>query len=485
MPDSVYMSELTCGLHCLLQMSAAWAALDAATGADHPTAAAINEALRHARPYRELAECIRAAERFLSNLQSQTAGQLPNSQHSMAQSTESQTVSGSQAADDVEEAEDSVPDVNADGDQQDGTASIAGSEVVSRRSVQPLHDIETESFSSHQDPEQFQWQPYDADPLRSSTSSSQPLEAPAQDQAASHKPFVLSPKAVASAKAAAVLALAQPATVQIEHPPASVSSLSSSSPTFLSHAQPEPLSQPEQPAYAEPSPQPEQQFAVDTDRPDESTNVGTTMPATQSTAKPPSSMLDFLSFLLPAENLTANPTPKRQPPPGFEAPKLQGQSASGRAADTSAQGASQQPQGLPRRAKAYQSAVTRGPAALYQPPGMAEHHTSEDSWNAADDASQQQQYSLHEPYQEQEPAADVWQQQQTVKYDPPQQQQASKYDPAHQQQQAAKYDPAHQQQQQQAPKYDPVHQQRPALYIPAPLQQSSAPGTYLAPHTTR
>ena len=425
-------------------MSAAWAALDAATGAEQPDQNAITEAIRHAQRFRELTECVKAAESFLRGLSGKTSTRSPARQHTVTPSAV-QPSPGSPSPDEASQADGedtSTAFVGGDSTQQDN--STAGSKshpqaLASSTSAQLHDELETAPYvvSSHQEIDPQEAPHGVADQPATYAATSQPLTAPAQEQPAATKQYSLSPQAIASAKAAAVLALAHPASVSAE------------SATAPSNPSSSPRSQQEQHSPAEHS------SALPAD---ESASVPTG-------ARPPGgSMLEFLSFLLPAENPN-KPTasPSRRQPPGFEASDPHTQSGPDSGVDLSrveesvsesgledlhphdrscsdlnsaaqlhaAQRAPQQAPGPSRRAKPYQSTPSRGPAAPYQPPGIAAYHPPEDSGHES--SEQWQQDSVYEPVEEQQPAVHV---------------------------------PI----QRQAPAYNPVQQQQgPALYIPAPL----------------
>lgn len=432
-------------------MSAAWAALDAATGAEQPDQDAITEAIRHAQRFRELTECVKAAESFLRDLSGKTSTRSPGRQHTVTPSAVQPSLSspGPDEASQADGEDTSTVFVDGNATQQD-TLSTAGSEshpqaLASSTSAQ-LHDeleTATDDVSSHQEIDQQEAPHHVADQPATYAATSQPHTAPAQEQAAATKQYSLSPQAIASAKAAAVLALAQPASVSVES--ATATSIPSSSPR----------SQQEQHAPAD---------------------CNSALPADETASVPTEarplggSMLDFLSFLLPAENpKKPTPSPTRRQPPGFEASNPQVQSGPDSGAELSrveesvsesgledlhphdqsssglnsaaqlpaAQSAPQQAPGHSRRAKPYQSTPSRGPAAPYQPPGIAAYHPPEDS--GQESSEQWLQDSAYEPVEQQPPATHI---------------------------------PL----QRQAPAYNPVQQQqRPALYVPAPLPPGATP----------
>lgn len=442
---------------CPLQMSAAWAALDAATGAEQPTADAIQEALRHARPYRELAEHVKAAEGFLQGITSNAHVKSPNKQQTEAPVITAEPPPSSAASDQEGEAhqDDSVPGdahnpISHDNLQQHGASSIAGSEVLSEgpassTSAQLYDDAEAaqSAASTHHDVDEQDAHHADVEGL--GIPAFTPRPNPAEQQTASVNKFVLSPNTVASAKAAAVLALAQPAVRPKPHTAASTTSGSS-------------RDQPEQHTHT-----------------DSSTHVPADRNASTETNEPglnpQGSMLGLLSFLLPAENPAASASPSREAPPGFTGPNPSqqrpptarsealksskhsaedagsgaqdplGQSALGTASDNGAQLPMSQPQGPPRRAKPYQSLPTRASAAPYQPPDVSAYNPPKESNSAVHNSLQQEQSLPREPAQQQQTGADN-----------PQRRRAPAYNPRPQQQQP--------------PRYNPVQEQRPAAYDP-------------------
>ena len=217
-------------------MSTAWAALEAATTAEPPLADDIRSAIRHAKPYKELAELVRAAESFLRSLVATPAGALPGIHHTQHSSAQTPSTAGTASPvpipmhhhePDAEAFTKAERSENGEGDTLAGTAGephgqadgsqgqaevLAAQQNGASEAAEATEPLDEQAQLLDQAPPSVASHDGSASCSAHDTAlQAQDTVKPAQPELVSPRRGLLSPEAVASARAAALLALRMPA----------------------------------------------------------------------------------------------------------------------------------------------------------------------------------------------------------------------------------------------------------------------------------